>query len=77
MRVWFLRSHADWLEIHDFPIDQCSTRQVIVRNHLATAREDPGFGAEFDWERFARHEEEARSRSGSSVLSAALTRTGA
>lgn len=43
------QKHAGWLEVHSFPIDQYTTRPLVVRNHLAVAPDVPGVGITFDW----------------------------
>ena len=41
--------HAGWLEVHAFPIDQYTTRPLVVDRHLAVAPDEPGTGVTFDW----------------------------
>ncbi|MEM1232814.1 MAG: mandelate racemase/muconate lactonizing enzyme family protein [Pseudomonadota bacterium] len=43
--------HAGWLEVHSFPIDQYTTRPLVVEDALAVAPQEPGTGVRFDWER--------------------------
>ncbi len=45
--------HGGWLEIHSFPIDQYTTRPLVIENGLAVAPDFPGTGVVFDWNRLA------------------------
>lgn len=47
--------HGGWLEIHSFPIDQYTTRPLVLENHRAVAPDTPGIGVEFDWTRLQPH----------------------
>ncbi|MEO1312594.1 MAG: hypothetical protein AAFV27_01830, partial [Pseudomonadota bacterium] len=42
---------AGWLEVHSFPIDQYTTRPLVVEDHLAVAPTAPGIGVTLDWDR--------------------------
>ena len=48
--------NGGWLEIHSFPIDQYTTRPLVLENHRAVASDEPGIGVEFDFDLLAPHE---------------------
>jgi L-alanine-DL-glutamate epimerase-like enolase superfamily enzyme len=50
------QSNASWLEVHSFPIDEYTTRPLVVENERAVAPEQPGIGVEFNWEQLNRFE---------------------
>ena len=53
VRLMAAQPHAGWLEVHSFPIDQYTTRPLVVQDSLAVAPDVPGTGVSFDWQRLA------------------------
>ncbi len=41
--------HAGLMEIHKFPIDRYTSREVIIKDGITLAPEIVGVGVEFDW----------------------------
>ncbi|MEM6965665.1 MAG: mandelate racemase/muconate lactonizing enzyme family protein [Bacteroidota bacterium] len=48
--------HAGWVEVHSFPIDQYTTRPLVVKNYRAVAPDTPGTGVIFNWEKLKPYE---------------------
>jgi L-alanine-DL-glutamate epimerase-like enolase superfamily enzyme len=42
--------HASYLEVHSFPIDQYTTRPLVINGGRAVAPNEPGIGVEFRWD---------------------------
>lgn len=51
--------HAGWIEVHSFPIDEYTTRPLVIEDHLAVAPQTPGIGVEFDWDMLRRADDKA------------------
>ncbi len=49
--------NSGWLEVHSFPIDEYTTRPLVVENYRAVAPDYPGVGVIFNWEKLAPYEE--------------------
>ncbi|QIR86568.1 mandelate racemase/muconate lactonizing enzyme family protein [Paracoccus sp. AK26] len=47
--------NAGWVEVHSFPIDQYTTRPLVLDGLHCIAPDTPGTGVQFDWARLAPH----------------------
>lgn len=48
--------NGGWLEVHSFPIDEYTTRPLVVEDHRAVASDEPGIGVAFDWDALGPYE---------------------
>ncbi|MDO6470434.1 mandelate racemase/muconate lactonizing enzyme family protein [Maribacter sp. 1_MG-2023] len=49
--------NSGWLEVHSFPIDEYTTRPLVVENCRAVASDEPGTGVVFDWNKLAPYQQ--------------------
>lgn len=47
------QTNSGWLEVHSFPIDEYTTRPLVVKKSLAQAPSEPGIGVTFDWQKLS------------------------
>ena len=45
------QENSGWLEVHSFPIDEYTTRPLVVENYRAVAPDYPGVGVIFNWDK--------------------------
>ena len=50
------QKNAGWVEVHSFPIDEYTTRPLVIEDHLSVAPSVSGIGVEFDWDKLQPHE---------------------
>ncbi len=48
--------NAGWVEVHSFPIDEYTTRPLVIEDDRAIAPDELGIGVVFDWDKLARFE---------------------
>lgn len=51
------QENAGWLEVHSFPIDQYTTRPLVVKNYRAVAPDVPGVGVSFNFNKLIAYQQ--------------------
>ena len=48
--------NGGWLEVHSFPIDEYTTRPLVIDNYRAVAPDTDGIGVTFNWDKLKPYE---------------------